>query len=101
MGTALVRSLLAAGWPVHCFDVRAERVAALVAEGARGAQDARSLAAASDVVLTFLPGPREVRAVALDAENGVLAGLAPGAAMLDMSTCHPDLALDLGRAFDA
>jgi 3-hydroxyisobutyrate dehydrogenase-like beta-hydroxyacid dehydrogenase len=59
------------------------------------------LAAASDVIITFLPGPREVRDVALDPDSGVLAGLRSGAAMLDMSTCGPDLALELGAAFEA
>jgi 3-hydroxyisobutyrate dehydrogenase-like beta-hydroxyacid dehydrogenase len=101
MGIALTESLLAAGWPVHCFDIRPEPVAAMVEKGARPAESARALAAASDVVLTFLPGPREVRAVALDPERGVLAGLRPGAALLDMSTCGPDLAELLGEAFDA
>jgi 3-hydroxyisobutyrate dehydrogenase-like beta-hydroxyacid dehydrogenase len=101
MGTALTGSLLAAGWPVRCYDVRPEPLAAAVAQGALAADGARSLAAASDVVLTFLPGPQQVRSVALDPERGVLAGLAPGAAMLDMSTCHPDLARELGAAFDA
>ncbi|MGY1815123.1 NAD(P)-dependent oxidoreductase [Blastococcus sp. SYSU D00820] len=101
MGTALVEALLAAGWPVRCHDLRPEPVAAMAALGAVPAGDARSLAAGSDVVLTFLPGPQQVRTVALDPERGVLAGLAPGAAMLDMSTCEPALAEELGAAFDA
>jgi 3-hydroxyisobutyrate dehydrogenase-like beta-hydroxyacid dehydrogenase len=101
MGIALTESLLAAGWAVRCFDIRPEPVAAMVAKGARAADGARALAAASDVVLTFLPGPNQVRSVALDPEDGVLAGLRPGAAMLDMSTCGPDLAEELGAAFEA
>jgi 3-hydroxyisobutyrate dehydrogenase-like beta-hydroxyacid dehydrogenase len=101
MGIALTEALLAAGWSVRCYDIRPEPVTAMVAKGAEAADSARALAAASDVVLTFLPGPNEVRAVALDPELGVLAGLRPGAAMLDMSTCGPDLAEELGTAFDA
>ncbi|MCW2683781.1 MAG: 6-phosphogluconate dehydrogenase, NAD-binding protein [Blastococcus sp.] len=101
MGMALVESLLDAGWPVLCFDIRAEPVAAMVARGAREAASARELAAASDVVITFLPGPSQVLEVALDPASGVLAGLRPGAAMLDMSTCDPGVAEVLGAAFDA
>jgi 3-hydroxyisobutyrate dehydrogenase-like beta-hydroxyacid dehydrogenase len=101
MGIALTRALLDAGWPVGCYDVRPEPLAQMADLGAEPAADARELAAASDVVLTFLPGPREVRAVALDPRAGVLAGLGHGAAMLDMSTCGPDLAAELGEAFDA
>ena len=101
MGIALTESLLGAGWPVRCYDIRPEPVAAMGAQGAEAATSPRELAAASDVVLTFLPGPDQVREVALDPDTGVLAGLRPGGAMLDMSTCGPDLAEVLGTAFDA
>ena len=101
MGTALVESLLDAGWPVHCYDVRPEPLGAMVERGASAAASSRELAAASDVVLTFLPGPAQVREVALHPESGVLVGLRPGAAMLDMSTCEPGTAEELGAAFDA
>ncbi|WP_245852775.1 NAD(P)-dependent oxidoreductase [Blastococcus aggregatus] len=101
MGIALAESLLDAGWPVRCYDIRTEPVATMVARGAEAATSPRALAEASDVVLTFLPGPTQVRHVALDPETGVLAGLRPGGAMLDMSTCGPRLAEVLGEAFDA
>jgi 3-hydroxyisobutyrate dehydrogenase-like beta-hydroxyacid dehydrogenase len=101
MGVALTESLLGAGWPVRCYDIRPEAVADMVARGATAATSPRALAEVSDVVLTFLPGPSQVRDVALDPETGVLAGLRPGGAMLDMSTCGPELAEVLGEAFDA
>src|SRR3954470_25080060 len=101
MGIALTRALLDAEWSVGGYDVPPEPLAQMADLGAEPAADARELATGSDVVLTFLPGPREVRAVALDPRTGVLAGLGSGAAMLDMSTCGPDLATELGEAFDA
>lgn len=101
MGIALTESLLDAGWPVHCYDIQAPPVAAMVDRGAEAAISPRAVAEASDVVLTFLPGPDQVREVALQPDTGVLAGLRPGGAMLDMSTCGPDLAELLGEAFDA
>jgi 3-hydroxyisobutyrate dehydrogenase-like beta-hydroxyacid dehydrogenase len=100
MGTALAGALLAGGHPVICYDPRPEAAAAVCARGAQAAADAREVATRSELVLSFLPGPAEVREVALHPERGVLAGLRPGAAMLDMSTCGPDLADELGAAFD-
>jgi len=66
-------------------DIDAARVAALVARGARAAASPRELAAGVDVVITCLPSPAVCAAV-MEAEDGVLAGLAPGALWLEMST---------------
>lgn len=99
MGLALVRALQSEGLPITCYDLRPEAVAAGEELGAVAAASPRACAEVSDVVLTFLPGPPQVRQVALDPEHGVLAGLAPDAAMLDLSTCGPDLAVMLGSAF--
>lgn len=101
MGLALVRALVSEGFPTHCYDLRKEATAAGTSLGAVVAESPRDCAQSSDVVLAFLPGPGEVVDVALDPESGVLAGLAPGAAMLDMSTCGPDVAEVVGQAFDA
>ncbi len=100
MGLALITHLVADGWTVHCHDISAPAVEAAVAAGAATAADPRELAARCGVVITFLPGPAQVRDVALDLEHGVLAGLPPGGIMLDMSTCGPDTADLLGDAFD-
>lgn len=101
MGLALVEALVENHYPVRCHDLRPEAVAAAVELGAVAAGSARDVAAHSDVVLTFLPGPAQVVRVALDPYDGVLAGLAPGRALLDLSTCSPDVADVVGRAFDA
>lgn len=100
MGRSLATSLLAEGFPVSCYDIASDAVAATVAAGATAATSPRELAERSDVVATFLPGPAEVAEVALNRERGVLAGLRPDAIMIDMSTCGPDTAAELGQAFD-
>jgi 3-hydroxyisobutyrate dehydrogenase-like beta-hydroxyacid dehydrogenase len=100
MGRALATSLLAQGIPVSCHDVSPDAVGHVVAQGAVRAPHPRAVADSCDLVMTFLPGPSEVADVALDATRGVLAGLRPGALMLDMSTCGPDTAAVLGTAFD-
>jgi 3-hydroxyisobutyrate dehydrogenase-like beta-hydroxyacid dehydrogenase len=100
MGQALVTSLLAAGYPVCCHDIRPSAVEPMAAAGASTAPDPAALARSSDFVITFLPGPAEVTSVALDRDRGVLVGLAPGGLLIDMSTCDPATAELIGAAFD-
>ena len=100
MGRALVTSLLAEGFGVCCHDINPDATRHAVAGGAVRAPHPMAVAQSSDLVITFLPGPSEVTDVALNATRGVLAGLAPGALMLDMSTCGPDTATEVGAAFD-
>ena len=99
MGKALTESLLSHGYPVTCFDRKTEAVAVICMHGASPAESAREVAEESDVVFTFLPGPAEVLEVALNPEAGVLAGLAEGGAMIDMSTCTPEVATELDARF--
>ncbi|MFI6349159.1 NAD(P)-dependent oxidoreductase [Streptomyces sp. NPDC050560] len=101
MGTALVTHLVRAGHPVGCYDLRPDALDGAVAAGASAASSPADLAARSGLVLTFLPGPAQVREVALDPAAGVLAGLPEGGLMLDMSTCGPATAEELGAAFAA
>lgn len=101
MGLALVSSLVRSGHPVCGFDLSADAQMTASQLGAELATSPRDVATRSDVVITFLPGPVEVIDVALAPDDGVLAGLAPGAAMLDMSTCGPDVAVLLGERFSA
>lgn len=100
MGRALAASLLAQGFVVCCYDVNPAAAEPAVTAGAERAPDAKAVARSCDLVITVLPGPAEVADVALDATRGVLAGLRPGALMLDMSTCGPDTAALLGTEFD-
>lgn len=100
MGRALATSLLSEGFLVSCYDIASDAVAAMVTAGATAATSPRELAERSNVIATFLPGPAEVAEVALNQETGVLAGLRPDAIMIDMSTCGPDTAAELGQAFD-
>lgn len=99
MGQALTKCLLAKGYQVTCYDRRDEAVASMSVRGASPAMSARRVAENSDVVFTSLPGPAQVLDVALDPELGVLVGLAPGAALFDMSTCSPEVAEELEPAF--
>ena len=63
------------------------------------AETPRALAAKTDIVMTSLPGPPEVRAVALDEESGLLAGFSPGNVLFDLSTNSPTVVRELHAIF--
>jgi 3-hydroxyisobutyrate dehydrogenase len=85
VGSQLAGNLLRHGVDLTIRDIDEARVAALLARGARAAASPRELAANVDVVITCLPSPAVCAAV-MEAEDGVLAGLAPSALWLEMST---------------
>ena len=76
-------------------DLNRQAAGPLEAAGAEWAESARALAEASDVVLTSLPGPPEVEAVAPE----LLAGFGPGKVWFDLTTNSPVLIRRLHPAF--
>ncbi|TLZ46277.1 MAG: NAD(P)-dependent oxidoreductase, partial [Gammaproteobacteria bacterium] len=88
VGSQLAGNLLRHGIDLTVRDVDAERVAALVARGARAADSPRELAAGVELVITCLPSPA-VSAQVMERPDGVLAGLARGKIWLEMSTTDP------------
>ncbi|GAA2266581.1 NAD(P)-dependent oxidoreductase [Nonomuraea roseoviolacea subsp. roseoviolacea] len=86
MGGPMARNLLKAGYDVTVHDTRQEAAAGHVSQGATWADSAAACAAASDVLITMLPGPRQVEAV-----MGQVT-LPPGATWIDMSTSAPETA---------
>jgi 3-hydroxyisobutyrate dehydrogenase len=91
MGAPMSRNILAAGHDLVVHDLRAEAAAALVASGAAWAASPREAALDRDVVITMLPGPRQVEEVLLG-PGGLLDGLRAGAIWVDMSTSVPAVA---------
>jgi 3-hydroxyisobutyrate dehydrogenase-like beta-hydroxyacid dehydrogenase len=89
MGGAMVRGLLDAGHAVTVHDLRREATTALCDLGARWAESPRASAAEAEVVFTSLPGPADVERAVVDRSSGILAGLKPGRAYLDMTTNAP------------
>ena len=84
MGGSIATNLLRAGRSLLVMDRSPERVARLVAEGAREAVSVTELAEANAVCVS-LPGPAEVEAVCLG-EAGLLAHMRPGSALVCLST---------------
>jgi 3-hydroxyisobutyrate dehydrogenase len=98
MGQRMAAHLGRAGHELAVHDLRPASGEVLVAAGARWAASPHEAAADAEVVLTSLPGPAEVEAVALG-EDGILAGAARGAVYADLSTSSVELIRRLGDVF--
>src|SRR5262249_53245040 len=72
----------------------------LVARGAAEADSPRAVASASDVIVTIVGYPHDVRDVTLG-PAGTLAGARPGAVLVDMTTSEPALAREIFEAAGA
>jgi 3-hydroxyisobutyrate dehydrogenase-like beta-hydroxyacid dehydrogenase len=90
MGGPMALNLMKAGHALVVHDLRREAAEPHLAGGAVWADRARAVAAASELVLSSLPGPAEVEAVALGSD-GVLHGVTRGAIYADLSTGSPAL----------
>jgi len=89
MGNPMARCLLEGGHRVAVYDIRREATTNLCEMGAHWADGPRAVAEASEVVFTSLPGPAEVEKVVLNPADGILTGLRPGNAYIDMTTNSP------------
>lgn len=88
MGLPMCAALVRAGYQVTATDARAEAEEAAVACGAAWRDTPAQAAAAARVLITMLPGPREVHAAMLG-EAGALNALAAGATWIDMTSSSP------------
>jgi 3-hydroxyisobutyrate dehydrogenase len=101
MGASFATNLIKAGWEVTVHDIHRQVAEPHLAAGASWAGTPRELAAASDVIMTSLPGPPEVEAVALDKADGLIAGMHPGAVLFDLSTNSPTMVRRIHEVFAA
>jgi 3-hydroxyisobutyrate dehydrogenase len=85
VGAKLAGSLLRNGFSLIVRDLEHSAAAPLLAKGAAWADSPKELAEAADLIITCLPSPAIVSKV-MEAEDGVVAGLAPGKIWLEMST---------------
>jgi 3-hydroxyisobutyrate dehydrogenase len=98
MGAGMAANLQKAGHSLLVSDIRRDAAAPHLANGAAWADTPRAVAAGSEIVFTSLPGPPEMEKVALG-EDGLLAGMQPGAAYFDLSTNAPSMVRKVGAAF--
>lgn len=90
MGGPMAMNLMKAGHTLVVHDVRAQAGAPHLANGAAWAESPRAAAQGVELILTSLPGPAEVEAVALGAD-GIIHGAGRGAIYADLSTSSPSL----------
>jgi 3-hydroxyisobutyrate dehydrogenase len=99
MGGPMALNLIKAGHTLVVHDIRRNMANAHLAGGARWADTPADAAKDADLVLTSLPGPKEVEAVAIGGENGILHGISKSAVYADLSTNSPTLVRRLHAIF--
>jgi 3-hydroxyisobutyrate dehydrogenase-like beta-hydroxyacid dehydrogenase len=99
MGGPMALNLIKAGHTLVVHDIRRNMADAHLTGGARWADTPADAAKDADLVLTSLPGPKEVEAVAIGGENGILHGISKSAVYADLSTNSPTLVRRLHAIF--
>ncbi len=94
MGASMCGHLLDAGHSVTVHTRTRSKAESLLQRGAAWADTPKSVAERSDVVVTMLGFPEDVREVYFG-ERGVLAGIRAGSAVIDMTTTSPSLACEI------
>ena len=94
MGAGMARHLAEAGYTVSVYNRTRARAEELAPHGVAIAATPRDAAAASEAVILMLSDDRATRACT-DGPDGVLAGLAPGALVLQMGTLAPETTMAL------
>ncbi|CAI8033829.1 2-hydroxy-3-oxopropionate reductase [Geodia barretti] len=89
MGNPMARCLIDAGHQLTVYDVRRQATTNLCELGASWADSPRAVAESSQAVFMSLPGPSEVEQAVLDPDIGILAGIPPGATIIDTTTNSP------------
>ncbi len=93
MGLPMCGNLLKAGFTVAAFNRTRDKLAPLLAQGARAASSCQE-AAAAPIVLSMVSDDAALRSVALG-DAGVLANAAKGSVYVDMSTVSPEASAEV------
>ena len=96
MGRWMCEHIMKAGYPATVFNRSRQKAQPLIELGAKLAASPREVAANSDVVFSIVGMPHDVRDVILG-QDGVLAGAASGAIVVDMTTSEPGLAVEIAQ----
>ncbi len=96
MGHSMCGHLIDAGYKVTLYNRTKEKAKKLIERGGGWADSPRELASASDVVISIVGYPKDVRDVILG-DDGALAGSKSGGVVVDMTTSQPSLALEIAE----
>jgi 3-hydroxyisobutyrate dehydrogenase-like beta-hydroxyacid dehydrogenase len=101
MGHGMAKNIVEKGYPLAVLGHRNRKpIEDLVSRGAVEVKSAKDLAARSSIVFLCVTGSREVEAIARG-EDGLMAGLKPGSAVVDCSTSDPNSTIALAAEFAA
>jgi 3-hydroxyisobutyrate dehydrogenase len=98
MGGPMALNLIKAGHTLVVHDLRRELAKPHVDAGATWADDVKTAARGAELILTSLPGPPEVEAVAM---GQILDAANPGSVYADLSTNSPTVMRKIHAAFKA
>jgi len=98
MGSGISANLRKGGHDLVVHDARRQAAEKICAAGAAWADSPKDVAAATEIVFTSLPGPREFEAV-VRGKDGLLAGMSRGQPLFDFSTNSPTLMRSLAPLF--
>src|SRR2546428_9140096 len=90
MGAGMAGNIAKAGYPLVVHDLREAAVRPFTERGALVGRSPAEVAGQADVIVTSVPGPREVEAVGVG-PGGILEGIRPGSVWVDTSTSRPTL----------
>ncbi len=85
MGGGMVANLLQQGFDISVYDIQRDKAEVLIAAGANWQNSIPEIAINADVIMTSLPGPKQLEAVMLG-ESGAIAHTRPGTIWLDTGT---------------
>ncbi|MGI6769175.1 MAG: NAD(P)-dependent oxidoreductase [Bacilli bacterium] len=94
MGKSMARNLKKAGFAVSIFARNPEKVQDLVSEGFKRYETIKELVVDSEVVITIVGYPSDVREVYFDADK-IIANAQAGTILMDMTTSSPTLAKEI------
>lgn len=97
MGLPMATRLIGAGYAIRAYDVAESALHAGEQAGMQRCAGAAEAARGADVVVTMLPDPPAVEAVA-HGSAGLLTGLAPQAAWIEMTSSHPTVTRQVAQA---
>jgi 3-hydroxyisobutyrate dehydrogenase-like beta-hydroxyacid dehydrogenase len=100
MGVGIARNILKAGFPLTVCNRTPEKTLTLVQQGASVAASPKQAAEGADVVVTCLMDDRSMFDV-MGGDEGLLAGMMPGACHIGTATISPDCAAKIAAMHHA
>jgi 2-hydroxy-3-oxopropionate reductase len=94
MGKPMATNLMDAGYKLTVHNRSPEKANELGEAGATVAKSPKEVAENTDIIITMLPGPLEVREI-IASEDGLVQNAREGSLVIDMSTSSPILAREL------